>query len=178
MVFLLFDASTHRALGNTILSRSWHGKVILLAVLVPLLFVFIQRYLDRPTLEGLVLLAAAGVAAVGLDHRRLPCADHCGRLLRSGGDPLTPTGGRRSPGDRRLPARGSGGRHGGRGAHRRRHRLLRSARPLVRSVLDEGLLAFVAVGAILLAPSLISVAFRRGWPPRRPFSSASCSFLS
>jgi hypothetical protein len=66
MLFLLMDASTHRALGNTIIARSWHGKVILVAVLLPLLYALLQEYVERPTGRGLVLLAAAGAAGVGL----------------------------------------------------------------------------------------------------------------
>jgi Family of unknown function (DUF6077) len=66
MTFLLLDGEEHRALGNTIVGRSWHGKVALAAVLVPLLFVLLQQYVERPSRRGLVLLAAAGVAAVGL----------------------------------------------------------------------------------------------------------------
>ncbi len=66
MLFLLMDASTHRALGNTIIARSWHGKVILVAVLLPLLYVLLQEYVERPAGRGLVLLAAAGAAGVGL----------------------------------------------------------------------------------------------------------------
>jgi hypothetical protein len=66
VVFLVFDAPTHRALGNVILGRSWHGKVALAAVLVPLLFVLLQQYVERPARRGLVLLAAAGAAGVGL----------------------------------------------------------------------------------------------------------------
>jgi hypothetical protein len=66
MTFLLLDAAEHRALGNTIVGRSWHGKVALAAVLVPLLFVFLQQYVERPTRRGLILLTATGVAGVGL----------------------------------------------------------------------------------------------------------------
>ena len=66
MVFLLWDAPKHEAYGDTIVARSWHGKVALAAVLVPLLFVLLQKYVERPTKRGLVLLAAAGTAGVGL----------------------------------------------------------------------------------------------------------------
>jgi hypothetical protein len=66
MLFLLLNAAEHRSLGNTILGRSWHGKVTLAAVLVPLLFVLLQQYVERPTRRGLALLVAAGVAGVGL----------------------------------------------------------------------------------------------------------------
>jgi hypothetical protein len=157
MVFLLFDAPTHRALGNTILSRSWHGKVILLAVLVPLLFVFIQRYLERPTRARLLLLAAAGVAAVGLSTTGVflvpiiavacfaPAMIDSARqavagLLATAAYPLGAAVAAMAVGERTAAATDFYARPGF----------------LARSVLDEGLLAFVAVGAILLAPSLIS----------------------
>jgi Family of unknown function (DUF6077) len=71
LVFLLFDAGTYRALGQTVLSRTWHGKAALLAVLVPVLFVLLQEYRERPTRQRLVLLAAAGAAAVGLSTTAL-----------------------------------------------------------------------------------------------------------
>ena len=52
--------------GDFFISRAWQGKVVLVAVLVPLLFALLHDYASRPRRSGLVLLAAAGVAAVGL----------------------------------------------------------------------------------------------------------------
>jgi Family of unknown function (DUF6077) len=66
MIFLLLDSPEHRALGNTLLTRTWHGKVALAAVLVPLLFVLLQQYVEQPTRRRVVLLAAAGASSVGL----------------------------------------------------------------------------------------------------------------
>jgi hypothetical protein len=66
LVFLLLDAPGDQSFGNFFISRLWQGKVIFLAVLVPLLFVLLTEYVERPTGRRLVLLAAAGAAAVGL----------------------------------------------------------------------------------------------------------------
>ena len=66
MVFLLLDAIQHRAFGSFFIGRIWQGKVIFLAVLVPLLFALLAEYAERPTRRRLLLLGAAGAAGVGL----------------------------------------------------------------------------------------------------------------
>ena len=66
MVFLLMAAQEHRTFGNLFVGRIWQGKVVFLAVLVPLLFVLLETYAKRPTLRQLLFLAAAGAAGVGL----------------------------------------------------------------------------------------------------------------
>jgi hypothetical protein len=66
LLFLLLDAPGDQSFGNFFISRLWQGKVIFLAVLVPLLFVLLTEYVERPTGRRLVLLAASGAAAVGL----------------------------------------------------------------------------------------------------------------
>jgi hypothetical protein len=66
LVFLLLAAQDHRTLGNLFVGRIWQGKVLFLVVLVPLLFVLLREYVERPTRRQLVLLAAAGAAGVGL----------------------------------------------------------------------------------------------------------------
>ena len=66
MVFLLMAAEEHRTLGNLFVGRIWQGKIVLLVVLVPVLFVLLQEYSERPTRRSLVLLAAGGAAGVGL----------------------------------------------------------------------------------------------------------------
>jgi hypothetical protein len=66
LVFLLMDAHGHRTLGNLFISRIWQGKIVFLAVLVPLLFVALAEYSQRPSRRRLLAPAAAGVAAVGL----------------------------------------------------------------------------------------------------------------
>jgi hypothetical protein len=66
LVFLLMAAQEHRTLGNLFLGRIWQGKIVLLVVLVPVLFVLLQRYSEAPSRRGLVLLAACGAAGVGL----------------------------------------------------------------------------------------------------------------
>ena len=66
MIFLLMAAQEHRTLGNLFAGRIWQGKIVFLAVLVPLLFVLIQRFAARPASREVVLLSAAGAAGVGL----------------------------------------------------------------------------------------------------------------
>ena len=66
MVFLLWDAVRHRTLGNLFVGRMWHGKVLFLTVLVPVLFVLLGQYAERPTRQALIRLGAAGTAGVGL----------------------------------------------------------------------------------------------------------------
>jgi hypothetical protein len=66
LVFLLMAAQEHRTLGNLFVGRIWQGKVVFLVVLVPLLFVLLQTYAERPTWKHGVLLVAAGAAGVGL----------------------------------------------------------------------------------------------------------------
>ena len=52
--------------GDFFVARAWQGKVILAAVLVPLLIALLHDHATRPRRHGLVLLAACGAAAVGL----------------------------------------------------------------------------------------------------------------
>lgn len=67
LVFLLTAAlDDHHTVGKFFVTGLWHGKAVFVAVLVPLLFVFLHEYAQRPTRWLLVLLAASGVAAVGL----------------------------------------------------------------------------------------------------------------
>ena len=66
IVFLLFAAAENRMLGGFFVSRLWQGKVVLLCVLLPVLVALLQAYGERPTRRGLVLLACATVAGVGL----------------------------------------------------------------------------------------------------------------
>jgi hypothetical protein len=66
MVFLLLAAQEHRTFGNLFIGRIWQGKIIFLAVLIPLLFVLLQAYSKQPTRRQVVFLLAAGAAGVGL----------------------------------------------------------------------------------------------------------------
>jgi hypothetical protein len=66
LVFLLMAAEEHRTLGNLFVGRIWQGKIVFLVVLVPLLFVLLQAYAERPAWRQGVLLVAAGAAGVGL----------------------------------------------------------------------------------------------------------------
>lgn len=76
LVFLLWDAQTGFRLdypgtwrttaGNFFLARMWQGKVVFCCLAVPLLYVYLQRYITRPDRRMLVLLVAVSVASVGL----------------------------------------------------------------------------------------------------------------
>jgi hypothetical protein len=66
LLFLLFAATQHNTLGAFFVARMWQGKVLFLTILVPLLFVLLQRYAEEPTRRRLVLPALAGAAGVGL----------------------------------------------------------------------------------------------------------------
>jgi Family of unknown function (DUF6077) len=66
LVFLLFDAAHHMTFGAFFVNRMWQGKVLLLAIVVPLLFALLHDYGDRPGWRRLALLFATGAASVGL----------------------------------------------------------------------------------------------------------------
>ena len=66
LLFLLFDAQDHRMPGAFFVGRMWQGKVLFLCLLVPTLLVALHAYATRPSRRGLALLAAAGIAGVGL----------------------------------------------------------------------------------------------------------------
>ena len=60
------DAVIGHRPGDFFVARAWQGKVALAAVLVPLLFALLHDHAARPRRRTLVLLGAAGAAAVGL----------------------------------------------------------------------------------------------------------------
>ncbi|MCL3816999.1 DUF6077 domain-containing protein [Aeromicrobium wangtongii] len=64
MLFLL--ASADSIVGNYSLGRIWQGKATAYAILIPLVWLFLSRTVDRARRADLVMLAAAGVAFVGL----------------------------------------------------------------------------------------------------------------
>ncbi|MEA2281706.1 MAG: hypothetical protein QOK21_2313 [Solirubrobacteraceae bacterium] len=66
LVFLLFDGGQHWLPGSYFIGRLWQGKVVYVAVLIPLLLVALQRYARRGGRWELVMLAAGGIAATGL----------------------------------------------------------------------------------------------------------------
>ncbi|QFG26581.1 DUF6077 domain-containing protein [Actinomadura sp. WMMB 499] len=65
-VYLLWAGLSPASLGSFHLLRMWQGKAVLVSLLVPLLFAYLTRWAERRTRRDLVLLAATGVAAVGL----------------------------------------------------------------------------------------------------------------
>jgi hypothetical protein len=155
LVFLFLDAPVHRAIGTTVLTRMWHGKVMLAAILVPLLYVLLAEYVDTPTRRGLVLLAAAGIAGVGLSSSGLFVVPvvALGCLL-----PITLRAPRRAglaflataayPLAAALATLAVGGRSAADNPYA-------SAGVLVRYVLADGVPMFLAVTALLVAPLLL-----------------------
>ncbi|WP_165503224.1 DUF6077 domain-containing protein, partial [Actinomadura fibrosa] len=65
-VYLLWSGQERASLGAFHLLRMWQGKAVLVSALVPLLYVYLTRWAERRRPRDLVLLAAAGIAAVGL----------------------------------------------------------------------------------------------------------------
>jgi hypothetical protein len=122
---------------------------------VPLLFVLLQQYVERPTTRGLVLLAAAGTAAVGLSSTAVflvpVVAAGCAAAIAW-------TAPRRAaialaaaaayPVAAGIVSAAVGGRTA-------ETNPFSPPGNLLHFVLDEGVLALVAVAAILVAPTLI-----------------------
>jgi hypothetical protein len=157
MVFLLMAAQEHRTLGSLFVGRIWQGKIVFLAVLVPLLFVLLQEYAGRPTRRQLLLLFAGGAAGVGLTSTGTflvpvlavgclaPLALRATRqaavgLAAAAAYPLgallvsTAVGGRRAGGDLSTDV---------------------VADEIARLVLGSGLFAFIGLAAALLGPVVL-----------------------
>jgi hypothetical protein len=66
MVFLIWAAQDHRTFGSFFVGRVWQGKAIFVALLVPLLFVLLLEWAERPGRRQGLLLFAAGAAGIGL----------------------------------------------------------------------------------------------------------------
>ena len=155
--FLLLDAAGTRTFGSFWLARIWQGKVIFVAVLVPLLVALLVEYAERPSRRGAILLAAAGVAAVGLTTTAMFVVPviAAGCML-----PLLPAARWRAAAGLAVTvayplAAGAftlavGGRN---------PQVYTAAevvpRALAHDVLGRGALAFVAVAAVLAGPALI-----------------------
>ncbi|WP_433323698.1 DUF6077 domain-containing protein [Spirillospora sp. CA-294931] len=65
-VFLLWGGLGQAAMASFHMSRMWQGKAMFLSALIPLLYVYLTRWAERRSASALALLAAGGVAAVGL----------------------------------------------------------------------------------------------------------------
>ncbi|MFF5262314.1 DUF6077 domain-containing protein [Actinomadura viridis] len=65
-VYLLWSGLGQASLGSFHFPRMWQGKAVLVSAMVPLLYVYLTRWAERRTRGTLLLLAAAGVASVGL----------------------------------------------------------------------------------------------------------------
>jgi hypothetical protein len=65
VLVLILTGETERWYGNLAFLRIWQGDGLFLFVLVPLLYSYAMRYAEAPSRRGLVLLAAAQIAALG-----------------------------------------------------------------------------------------------------------------
>jgi tetratricopeptide (TPR) repeat protein len=68
LLFIIIDGNHLRSFGNWSLTRLWHGKVMLNALLIPASMVLAWRFLRQPTGWNWLLVALAGVCAVGLTN--------------------------------------------------------------------------------------------------------------
>lgn len=66
MVYLAMAANSGAGLGVFFLARIWQGKVVFVAALVPLMYLYLTRWARTGSRWEQLMLAAAGVAAVGL----------------------------------------------------------------------------------------------------------------
>jgi hypothetical protein len=157
LVFLLVDAQGNQSFGNFFISRLWQGKVVFLAVLVPLLFALLTEYVERPTGRRLVLLAGAGAAAVGLSITGVfvvpVIAAGClaPLFLRS---PRRAAAGLAAVCAYPFTAAAATAVVGSRNAAEYAESAVVPG-PLVQLVFGEGFLAFVALTAVLVGPTLI-----------------------
>jgi hypothetical protein len=166
LVFLLLAVDTAEEPGANVdhlpgdffVTRVWQGKVILVAVLVPLLFALLHEHASRPSRRGVALLAAAGVAAVGLSTTALflvpvvalaylaPCAARAPRRAAAGVAAASAY-----PAAATAVALVSGGRQP---ARWRPQDIAPEA--LVLPAVGSGLLALVAMTAALAGPLLLA----------------------
>jgi hypothetical protein len=164
LIFLLATATAdHHTVGRFFVGRIWQGKAMFVAIMVPLLLALLDGYVERPARRRLVLLAAGGVAAVGLTSTSLVVVPAIAigalalpalRAPRAAAGALAAllaypalalvvslaTGMRNPDLDQGDPAAGE----------------------LAREALGAGMPAFVTVGAVLAAPTLL----RRGSAPQ------------
>lgn len=64
--YLLFGGAFHASLGNTWIERMWQGKILFVSILVPILLVYLARWIRHGRRSDAVLGSAAAVAGVGL----------------------------------------------------------------------------------------------------------------
>ncbi|HEV7193330.1 MAG TPA: DUF6077 domain-containing protein [Jatrophihabitantaceae bacterium] len=66
LVYLLWAGTTGANLGVFFLARMQQGKVVFVAMMVPLLYVYLTEWIAKPSRRHAALLFAGGVTAVGL----------------------------------------------------------------------------------------------------------------
>ena len=65
-LYLLFSDPSGKTAGAFFLPKMWQGKVVFVAWLVPTLYVFLTRWLDRRDILTAILLVAGGIASIGM----------------------------------------------------------------------------------------------------------------
>ncbi|MDJ0790081.1 MAG: DUF6077 domain-containing protein [Myxococcota bacterium] len=66
VAYLCLDGSTHRTFGNFAFVRIWQGKVMLMAVALPVFTALSVDWLRRPSWLGWLKVSTVGIAASGL----------------------------------------------------------------------------------------------------------------
>lgn len=66
MVYLAMAGQTGAGMGVFFLARIWQGKVVFVAALIPLIYLYVTRWSRTGSNWYVVMMGAAGVAAVGL----------------------------------------------------------------------------------------------------------------
>jgi hypothetical protein len=66
MVYLLWTGASAASFGAFHLLRMWHGKAVMVSLVVPLLYVYLTRWAEQRSRRALAMAALAGVAATGL----------------------------------------------------------------------------------------------------------------
>ena len=65
LLFLLMGGASNASFGNLFVGRIWQGKVLFLSIVIPLLYVHLNRWVHDPRRRHLGLLSATGIAGVG-----------------------------------------------------------------------------------------------------------------
>jgi len=71
MAYLAIDGVSHQGFGNYAFVRIWHGKALLLSLVVPVFIAFALDWLDRPRPGAFAKLFVTGVCASGLSATAL-----------------------------------------------------------------------------------------------------------
>lgn len=71
VAFLSVDGGAHRSFGNFSFVRIWQGKVILMAIMIPLFIALAITYFRQPSVKNWWMLFLSGIASTGLSSSAL-----------------------------------------------------------------------------------------------------------